>query len=634
MSSINGSRVGAMRPSQLMWSYGIGAMIDLPRLSVMVDGVERWNTTNARPIPEERLLAAVRHELGGQVERLLEPPLPEEEVFGKPPDDPVHKIGVPVGIFPGWLRCPRCGLLSGHWTGVFTAKGSSTRPDDIRFEHEGCSKRGKGRAPACVPARFVTACRAGHLDDFPWREYVHRGRTTCDGTLRFFEIGSSLETVNLYVACDQGTGFSDSGEGREQHQGAADGCGAPPRSMVDAVGERGDRELPRCRGRHPHLRHAEGACAQQLKTVLLGSSSSWFPQAISALSIPIGSSELEQEIQDHWDDFGEVEGESDLQFLRRKNALGAATPFSDDEILAAIESVRTGATGPIDTEDMKIPEWRVFAYPDEAPEGEDFLLTEGDIPEGFDGLLDSTVLLEKVREVNALVGFTRLEAPEELIYGDDDLTYAPLSINPPTWVPANEVRGEGILIRFNEAAVREWESSVDVNSRLEQLREANNAWRIARDLAPGEGYPGHRHVLIHSFSHMIMRELALECGYSSTSIRERLYASIGEDEESMAGVLIYTAAPDSEGTLGGLVRLGERQTLGRLIRQALEHARLCAADPLCSEHDPVPDRSLHAAACHACTFAPETACEKGNRFLDRAAVVPTIAAAASAYFDG
>ena len=131
-----------------------------------------------------------------------------------------------------------------------------------------------------------------------------------------------------------------------------------------------------------------------------------------------------------------------------------------------------------------------------------------------------------------------------------------------------------------------------------------------------------------------MRELALECGYSATSIRERIYASLPGAGVDMAGVLIYTAAPDSEGTLGGLVRLGEPKMLGRLIAQALEHADLCAADPLCAEHDPIPDRSLHAAACHACTFAPETGCEQGNRFLDRAAVIPTMTTAAAAFFGG
>ena len=105
-------RVGSMRPSQLMWSYGIGAMIDLPRLSVMVEGLDHWSLDHARVISEDRLLAAVRRSLGPQVNRLYEPPLPDEEPFGLPPSDPAYRIGVPVGVFPKWLRCPRCKLLS------------------------------------------------------------------------------------------------------------------------------------------------------------------------------------------------------------------------------------------------------------------------------------------------------------------------------------------------------------------------------------------------------------------------------------------------------------------------------------------------------------------------------------------
>ena len=104
------------------------------------------------------------------------------------------------------------------------------------------------------------------------------------------------------------------------------------------------------------------------------------------------------------------------------------------------------------------------------------------------------------------------------------------------------------------------------------------------------------------------------------------------DEEPMAGVLLYTAAPDSEGTLGGLVALGDPEQLGPLLRQALERAQLCSADPLCADHDPRADASVHAAACHACQFASETSCERGNRFLDRAALVRTLAEPGVAYF--
>ena len=624
-----------MRPSQLMWSYGIGAMIDLPRLSVMVEGLDHWSLDHARVISEDRLLAAVRRSLGPQVNRLYEPPLPDEEPFGLPPSDPAYRIGVPVGVFPKWLRCPRCKLLSDADSGVFTREGSSSRPDEVQYVHAGCSKRGKGRAPACVPARFVVACRAGHLDDFPWREFVHRGPTTCEGTLRFYEVGSSLETANLYVACDNGLGFPR-GEGDEgdDHAGAGPGgCGVRPRSMVDAFGERAKGVLPVCRGRHPHLRDASGDCGRELRTILLGSSSSWFPQAISALSIPTGQTELEQAVEDVWAILENVEAVHEVATFRRANLLKGATKFSDDEIFGAISARKSGEVGAVDTEDMKQPEWAVLSDPSSAPRGEDFLVTEGEAPDGFDNWFDPTILVERIREVNALIGFTRLEAPEELLRGDDDLSHAPLSTNPPEWVPANEVRGEGILLRFRPDAIDAWEQRADVTQHLAALRTANDRWRVARQLSPGDGYPGHRHILIHTFSHLLMRELALECGYSASSIRERIYAS-APDNGGMAGVLLYTAAPDSEGTLGGLVRLGEPKTLGRLVRQALEHASLCAADPLCAEHDPVPDRSLHAAACHACTFAPETGCEHGNRFLDRATAVATLTTPGISFFQG
>ncbi|MEZ5257864.1 MAG: hypothetical protein R2705_13495 [Ilumatobacteraceae bacterium] len=157
-----------MRPSQLMWSYGIGAMIDLPRLSVMVEGLDRWSTDHARVISEDRLLAAVRRAWAPRCSDCSSRRCPPRS-RGVAPNDPIYRIGVPIGVFPKWLRCPRCKLLSDVDAGVFTRSGTSTRPDEVQYLHKGCSKQGKGRVPSCVPARFVVACRAGHLDDFPWR---------------------------------------------------------------------------------------------------------------------------------------------------------------------------------------------------------------------------------------------------------------------------------------------------------------------------------------------------------------------------------------------------------------------------------------------------------------------------------
>jgi len=101
----------------------------------------------------------------------------------------------------------------------------------------------------------------------------------------------------------------------------------------------------------------------------------------------------------------------------------------------------------------------------------------------------------------------------------------------------------------------------------------------------------------------------------------------------MAGVLIYTAAADSDGTLGGLVELGKPEKLGRIVDLALKRATICSSDPLCSEHDPGKDRSLHASACHACVFVSETSCEKNNRYLDRTLLVPTFVNSTAAFFD-
>jgi hypothetical protein len=133
--------------------------------------------------------------------------------------------------------------------------------------------------------------------------------------------------------------------------------------------------------------------------------------------------------------------------------------------------------------------------------------------------------------------------------------------------------------------------------------------------------------MLHSFAHAFMRQLSLEAGYSAASLKERIYARPSSHSEGpMAGLLIYTAASDSEGTLGGLISLGENETtLYNLVNESLQSMMLCAGDPLCAErHIDTQGRTIHAAACHACLFAPETSCERGNRYLDRSMLVPTM----------
>jgi len=199
----------------------------------------------------------------------------------------------------------------------------------------------------------------------------------------------------------------------------------------------------------------------------------------------------------------------------------------------------------------------------------------------------------------------------------------------------SEVRGEGVFLRFREEALQVWEQSDDVKKLGYEFLAAHKEWRIKRRISnPELGFPDMRYVLLHSLSHAFMRVIALECGYTAASVRERIYSRLTTEENGpTAGILIYTAASDSEGTLGGLVALGEPVTMGRMLDQALESLRICASDPLCAEQPPASDgRAIHAASCHACLFAPETSCERGNRYLDRNTLVRTFADTSVSFF--
>ncbi|SMF06463.1 protein of unknown function [Alteromonadaceae bacterium Bs31] len=610
------SPVGEVRPSQLLWTYGPGALIDLPSLSVVTMGINHWEKDRCPPIEEARLLAAVRKEVGAQVETLRMPPFHKSEQVDLWSAE--ANIGVPVRPFPRWLRCVKCGLLSEYDIGLFEIKENRYRPEQTRFVHKGC-KGSRGDQPAkdadAVPARFLLACKNGHLDDFPWHYFVHTGTSTCKGTLRFFESGASLQTENLWVKCDE--------------------CGAS-RNMAHAFGRIGKENLPGCRGRHPHLDVFDNVCTEDARAVLLGATNAWFPVTLSALAIPLSADPISQLVQDGWDYFQDLDSPLEVsitvKILKKTGALPGIDKHEPKDIWSAIEAIKSGKhNGSVSVADIKGPEWEVLTNPNPPSDWPHFLSRSVTPPAGFEAKIANVLLLERLREVNALIGFTRVEVQEKSASTTNELEMAKLSLSPPTWIPANQVHGEGIFIQFNEDELAKWETLKSVQNIRTKLFEGHQGWRNARKLDPDEDFPGIRYVLLHTLAHLLIRELALECGYNAASIRERIYADT-ENGDPQAGILIYTAAADSDGTLGGLVDLGKPENLGRLMLQALSRAKICSSDPLCSEHHPGKDQSLHAAACHACSFVAETSCERGNRYLDRTLLIPTLENSDAAFF--
>lgn len=600
--------VGDIRPSQLLQTYGVGSLIALPHMSALVMGLDDWDVNNSQEITEERLLHAVQTALGPQVKRLLAPPASEDDSSN--PFDYAARIGVPVSAFPRWLVCPRCHLLAPVESGFFKLKMNPFQSEQARYVHVNCPNQ-----PTALPSRFMIACSSGHLDDFPWMHFLH-GDKPCNSILRMYEFGVSGEPSDIQIVCDT--------------------CRAS-RPMSDALGNDDKQKYhPICSGRRPHLRDKEKECSNKARSILLAASNTWFPLILSTLSLPSTPDPLGQLIESKWSILQGAESIQDIAAFRRARLLESLTGYSEDDIWVRVELKHTTgkAEETVKPVELKTPEWQTLSHPDQAPKSADFEVASVAIPDSYEHYLEQVVLVERLREVRALTGFTRIESLSD--YAEEDSLpldhIMPLVRKRAYWVPAAEVRGEGLFMQFRENTIQEWLQDFAIKQHDASFYNAHRRWRTIRHIKPAEAnYPGIRYVLLHTFSHALIRQLTLESGYTAASIRERIYALPPESEHGpMAGILLYTAASDSEGTLGGLVSLGKR--IGYHIDRARDEMQHCASDPLCAEHTHFDDNTLHGAACHACMFLPETSCERGNKYLDRSILVPTVERSNLAFF--
>jgi len=570
---------------------------------VLVSGLDQWDYSRVVPsvVHEERLLANVRRVLGSQVSELREPPILPDDGFDRTAT--ATRVGVPVIPFPQWLRCTACDRLGRLEEGSIWSfvNRVPSRPDLARFIHAQCPK--SRRDPIAVPARFVLVCPAGHLDEFPWVSFVHSNKECPEGSAGRLTMEDRAGNVgpNVIVRCE---------------------CGAR-RNMLQAIGAAGARRLPRCRGRHPHLGVFDSECprATDVRTLVLGASNQWFAVSVSALHLPSRTHGLAADVERLWPLLREVDSEQVVQYaLRTRPELVGLRVHEAAPVYKAIEEYRAAlefgsSLGPTD---LRVAEYSALTDPEASTDSEDFTIRASLVRPPVDRLIEQVVLVERLRVARAFVGFTRLDAPEWGQASADAMVR--LTNVEPTWVPATQTRGEGIFIRLREDVLRAWEPSADTHPHVEALEAAYGRFRANRKLDPRVGWPGARYLLLHTLSHMLVRQMSLECGYSSASLAERIYHDL--DGSPAAGILIYTAASDSEGTLGGLVALGESVRLASLVTDAIEDAKWCSSDPLCSEREPVdPEEFIHGAACHACLFLSETTCERGNRFLDRSLVI-------------
>jgi hypothetical protein len=587
-----GIPAGSLRPSQAVTQHGPGSLVDLPTLSMVMLAADAWEIGQAKRVDEPRLARRLR------VKTFRSPPF----YNGK-----TDTGGLPAVIFPEYLVCPRCRRLATHDRFEFK---------EAHSEHL-CNSptcKGGGRAVA-YPARFMVACSRGHLADFPWHEYVHPG-VVCDSELQLDDSGSTGSITDLWVKCPR-------------HN--------KKKNLGQAFGRSGRKHLPDCSGARPWMQdHDPEGCDEKPRVLLRGASNAYFSAVESALSIPPWSDPLQLALGQYVDAMAKLTSADRLELWLEMTNAPELEPFTPAQIWQALERRREGEDGDA-AMDLRVEEWLAFqSNPGKIDSKAEFKSVAVEVPEGFDGQIARVVLLERLREVRALRGFTRIDAIPDV--GSLEDVEAIQSVLSPifkaktiSWYPGVELRGEGIFIQLDEGVLKAWEER-DAVRELQKVHEsAQRQWHAQRGLELVRPRTA-RFMLLHSLSHLVIRQLGLDCGYASASLRERIYSSSEEGAE-MAGVLIYTATPDSEGSLGGLVEMGRPEDLGPLLRRALEDARLCAGDPHCAGRGPrAPNNDLNGAACHSCILISETSCEAANRYLDRGTVTPSLRGDGTAFF--
>lgn len=642
----------AVRRGQLIAPFGPGAMVVArDGTSLIVAGLDHWFERESRDTAN-----IDRNEFRVQEWRLEQSHELDVDFFCLPPDirrrrrdfwveSPTNMgLTIPALRFPRWHVCVKC-----HSLDEFPlVQRERPRCRWCGAESEAEQSSGRKVPPPMVQVRFIAICDQGHVQDFPWREWVHQElNPTCTKRMKLRATGgASLAATMVECGCgakrsleriteaDPPTGGSGSSEDGDGSRGRE-----PSTFLTDNLAP-GQRYL--CPGHRPWLGEDEGAgCVRPIRGSLRGATNVYYSLTRSAIYLPRASDEAPQQLIEL------LEGPQVAPFLAllraAKQPANAAAlrasplspqlrDFTDRQLTAALQVINSSCTGEhvpvVPTDDSETAFRRAEYVTLRTGHTERQLITRtvsrSEYQSDVGRFFGKFTLVEKLRETRVFTGFARVY-PDKVMNTIDrnGQLWRRAPERPNRWLPAYIVYGEGIYLEFDPRLLKEWEVRPEVVGRVDVLNSHYQTVQINRRLRQRFITP--RLVLLHTFSHLLMNQLTFECGYGSASLRERLYVSTTQDVE-MAGVLIYTAAGDAEGTLGGLVRMGKPGNLEPVIRRALTKAEWCSADPVCmelGERGQGPD-SCNLAACHNCALVPETSCEEFNRFLDRGLVIGTL----------
>jgi len=569
--------VGKIRQSQAITTFGIGSIVDFVNQTVMISGTDNWDWYDNN---EYRINNVNLQNLLG-VKYFVKPKISlKEKEWGKENPD-LHST-----IFPKILYSPKCKQLEeeGKRDCKLINKTYKCLCETCRSKHQ------------YLPSRFVLVCPKGHIEDFPYAWWVHegQGKERCEENprMKMYYTGNKTDMESLYIECSN--------------------CGAK-RSMKTASARNAFSKY-KCTGNRPWLGDKESCAAGDegkfMQMLIRNESSVYFPYTVSALTIPPWSSKIAKEIQKTKNAFEKTFEFTDADKPRFVDSLCKKMPYVNRDVIEELlEKLLDKEYQKIQTtQSIMEDEYDAITRQKKEEQNGDFISHEEEVSEDFKHLIDNVIAIDRLTVVTAMVGFTRLTAPTKY----DDENMAPLSKTKKDWYPAIEQHGEGIFIKFNQNILDRWS-----NKFGERYSEMGK--KLDRSFFYNERFSP-QYVFLHTFAHLFIRELSNLCGYSTASIKERIYSSFNGSKKKMSGVLVYTSTSDSEGSLGGLIEQAQKIKLEIILKSMLERGKWCSLDPICYTSKEQGFMSLNYAACFACSLLPETSCEFNNILLDRCSV--------------
>jgi hypothetical protein len=639
-----------IRRGQLIVPFGSGSLyVGTDGVGMLAAGLDHWfkqETGQEADNIEEFSFHEWRLEKRLNVNHFRNPPdYRDNRVPGKKfiPLDPNSLLTIPYLRFPTWSFCPVCKVLK---------KVGLSQFGNFQCTSESCQS--KKRKNDLIQVPIVTICENGHIDDFPWREWVHRSvNNKCMEEVTFFSTGNpGLDGQYLKCKC-----------GKTRHLGSVL-TGNPKKENEKRIIETyltknlDKNNLFTCKGKQMwNGTEDPTSCGLHLKGSLRSSNNIYYALHEKCITVPSSDINIPEKLLSRFKNDTALRETTKLilqyndekkwcQELRKNDLSYKFEEFHDDQIFNTVKKVFKEESEPelniadnqtlnefdLSEVSFKLPEYNFMIKSNNLEELRNKNIPIDNYHKVFHKYFKSISIVKKLIETKALYGFTRIDGNSNLKLKDHkDMMRKNSSDFKESWLPAIENSGEGIFIEFNYDKVIEFENRQSV---IKRNKIFNSFSGRGENFSQYKATP--RYMMLHTFSHILINALIFECGYGASSLQERIYCS-DSPEQQMAGVLIYTAATDSEGTMGGLVRNGQPGNLEKIMVNALKTSEWCSADPVCyeiAENGGQGPSSLNMAACHNCALVPETSCDQSfNSYLDRILLRGTVIDRSLGYFD-